>query len=124
MNSYLDRKAKDKSSNKHGRVSEKKAMKKLGAFQVPGSGSIDGFKSDGVSDKYRYENKSTINKSWGVKKEILDKIANEARGFGQLPIVSLSFVSGSGESIHNGDFVIMRRVDFQELNESAYGENY
>lgn len=124
LNPYLARKLKDKKSNKFGLVSEKLAMKDLGAKQVPGSGCIEGFKSDGISKIYRYENKSTQAKSFSVKRSVLKKIQQEAFGFGQVPIVSFSFVNESGKSLPDSDYIMMRRVDFKELNEKVYGDNY
>lgn len=118
-NSYLDRKAKDTQANRHGRIGERKAMKAMGARQIPGSGSIPSLKSDGYTVDYRLENKTTLAQSFGLKLETLKKIETEARGYGQIPILTLSFVRGSGVTIDNGDYVIMRRVDFLELDEKA-----
>jgi len=121
MSLYFERKERDRLSNSHGTKSEKRVLKSIGVKRVPGSGSSPHCKSDGISTKYRFEAKATTHKSWSVKTDTLNKIADEARGFGQNPVVTLSFVDGSGNVVE-GDYVIMRKIDFVEVNDLAYGE--
>jgi len=115
MSRYLDR----KKYGKHGQTSEKIAMKKLGARRVPGSGCMDTAKSDGYDLKFQYENKSTIHKSFSVTLNVLKKIRKEARDVGRIPALCVSFVTGSGESVRGGDFVVIDRATFEEMKENC-----
>lgn len=121
-NRFLDRKERQAKGNIHGRKGEKRAMKQLGARLVPGSGAMDSAKSDGYTKEFQFENKTTLAKSYGLKLETLVKIKDEARAVGRVPILSLSFVVESGRSVDDGDYIIMRRADFDELREGIIGE--
>lgn len=92
-------------------------MKKLGARQTPGSGAIAGCKSDGYTDRFRFENKATIHESFSIKLAVLEKIREEAMATGKLPALTLSFTYGSGRSVPHGDYVIIPRHVFEELTE-------
>ena len=120
INRYLARRKKANAGNKHGTVSEQKAIKKLGAILTPGSGSMDSAKSDGYDAEYQYENKSTTKQSFGLKLSVLKKIIREAREVGRTPILLFSFVTGSGKSVGNGDYVVMTREDFEALRDGDH----
>ncbi|NIT54899.1 MAG: hypothetical protein GWN00_01225 [Aliifodinibius sp.] len=113
--SWMDRQEKNKKSNRHGRVSESQMMKKLGATSTPGSGALPSAKSDGFDDAFQYEHKSTIHKSYGLKLETIRKIEKEALDVGRDPVLSISFVNPTGESIPQGDYVVISKELFQSL---------
>lgn len=119
MSRFLDRMAKKTSANTHGRVSEKKAMKALGATLTPGSGALPSAKSDGYDSQFQYENKSTVHKSYSLKLSVFAKIRKEALDVQRHPVLTLSFVTGSGVSVPDGDFVIISRDLFDSLR---YGD--
>lgn len=124
LNRFLVRRRRREQANYHGTVSEKRAVKALGGRLTPGSGSQVSAKSDGYSPVYQYENKSTIHESFSIKRKVLSKVLKEARQVGRLPVLLISFVMGSGASKANGDFVVLRREDFIDLAESAYGSDW
>lgn len=113
--SYMDRFTKNVKSNKHGHVSEKHAMKALGAKQTPGSGALVSAKSDGHDEQFQYENKATTKKSFSIKKDILKKIDKEALDVGRYPVLCVSFTDGTGRSLAEGDFVVITRDLFDSL---------
>ncbi len=115
MSSYMNRRTKH--PTKHGTVSEKRTMKKLGARLTPGSGAMAGCKSDGYDKTFRYENKATIHKSFSVKLDVLHKIEKEALETGLTPVLCVSFTTGSGMSVSNGDYVVISRDVFESLRD-------
>lgn len=117
MNRYLNRLNHNKKSNNHGRVSEKTNMKKIGAQQVAGSGSISGYKSDGILPNFRIENKATKNKSYSIKYEVLFKILREALDSGRYPALITSFVDSEGNSKEFGDWITLPLSAFKTLME-------
>lgn len=118
-NPYLNRNKNDKGN--HGRRAEKRHAKEVGARLTPGSGALDGAKSDmvrkGLDISLRIESKSTVNESVSLKREWLTKITREALDTNCQPILLLSFVTGSGEPKKDGDWVVMPRRLFDMLEE-------
>ena len=107
----------NKSSNKHGTLSEKRVAKDLGMKLTPGSGALSGAKGDAYNIDYRMESKSTIKESLSLKRAWLTKINNEARETNRHPALSLSFVNPDGSPKHNGDWVMIPKEDFEEFLE-------
>lgn len=118
MNAFLERKLQC-----HGRKSEKRFMKSVGARTTPGSGALPGAKSDGYSNEWRYEAKSTVKASISIKLEVWRKIIAEATQTNKRAVLALSFVNAQGRERHNGDLVIMSKNDFIELNQLAGTDN-
>ncbi len=116
-NPFMKREEKARKSNRHGRVAEKNAMKILGAQQTRGSGSVEGHKSDGFTQNFRFENKATIHESFSLKLEVLNKIRKEAMESGRYPVLSFSFTDGAGKSKPEGDFVVLPRWVFEFMME-------
>lgn len=117
-NPYLDRLAKA-GKNPHGRKSEKRVAKKMGAKLHRGSGSSRGQKSDASRGSIRLEAKSTVTQTLALDMAWLVKIAQEALAAGQTPAVSLSFVDASGKSRlrQYAEWVAIPMSVFQELVE-------
>lgn len=104
-----------------GDVSEGRLAVYLGAEQTLASGAMAGDKSDLKIDlypiKFRAECKSTVNESISIKKFWLDKIVEESRTTNRWPLLILSFTDGRGMAKRNGDWIAMRKEDWQELVE-------
>jgi hypothetical protein len=114
-NPFLRRRTKSKTS--HGAASEKRLAKSTGSRLTPGSGALDGAKGDMSRGNLLIEAKSTIKASMSIKYEWLQKITKEAKGTSQVPAVTISFVHGSGEAKHDGDWVMIPKALFDALEE-------
>jgi hypothetical protein len=102
-NPLLNRYAK----GQHGGKSERRIAKRLGAKLSPGSGSKPGAKGDSALPDLLIESKATVRESIILKRSWLQKISREALDRNLYPALSLSFVSGSGESRPNGDWLLV-----------------
>jgi hypothetical protein len=102
-NPLLDRYAK----NKHGGKSERRIAKRLGAKLSPGSGAMPGSKGDSALPDLLIESKATVRESIILKRSWLQKISREALDRNLFPALTLSFVSGSGESRSDGDWLLV-----------------
>lgn len=105
----------NKSTTRHGNYSERRVAKALGMRTTPGSGALDGAKSDAYSREFRMESKSTIHESIALKRSWLTKIHNEARSTGREPALSISFVYPDGSEKNYGDWVLIPRSTFEDL---------
>ena len=101
----------------HGQKSEERVIKDMGAMQTIASGSIDGMKSDGVKESLWSECKATVKKSISLKHEWLLKIREEALATGKVPVLTISFVDGSGEAKAGGDFAVIPLYMFMDFAE-------
>lgn len=115
-NPYLNRLA-AAATNSHGKKSEKKVAKRMGARLHPNSGSMRGGKSDASLGSFRLEMKSTMTQCMMLEMAWLVKIAQEALAHGQTPAVVMSFVDAHGTPRmgHYAEWVVMPMVTFQEL---------
>lgn len=115
-NPYLDRLA-NAGKNPHGRKSEKRAAKALGAKLHRGSGSGRGSKSDASLQTFRLEMKSTMTATLALEMAWLVKITKEALEHGQTPAVVVSFVDPNGQLRlkQYAEWVLLPRAVFQEL---------
>lgn len=117
-NPYLDRLAK-RTSTSHGKESEKRVAKSLGARLQPNSGAMAGAKSDAqlTEDNFRLEMKCTTDGSIRVELGWLIKITHEALQAGQRPALVISFVKSDGKprTDVNSDWVMMPKAVFEEL---------
>lgn len=113
MSRYLERLAR----NDHGQKAEKRATKRLGGRQQPGSGCSPNNKGDIKLDHFLVENKSTIHESLGLKLAWLRKISDEAIALSREPAVAIQFVDGQGVSIPDGRWVAIPERVFRELTE-------
>lgn len=91
----------------HGTKSERRIAKNIGARRNAGSGAIEGLKGDSSLANLLIESKATVNGSLSLKKEWLDKITREALAQNKNPALTISFVTGSGESLPGGDFLVI-----------------
>ncbi len=117
-NPYLDRMA-NAGTNAHGKRSERKVARKMGARLHPNSGSMRGAKSDASKGSFRLEMKSTVNQTMVLEMAWLVKIAQEALQHGQTPAIVVSFVDPQGQSrLKNyAEWVLMPMAAFQELTD-------
>ena len=99
-NSYLERLEKQ-GAQSHGKTSEKRVAKKLGARLQPNSGAVSGAKGDmrleRRSFRFRTEAKSTVKDTIPLDLGWLSKIGHEARSAGEIPMVTVSFVTPEGK---------------------------
>jgi len=117
-NPYLDRLA-AAGTNAHGKKSEKRVAKKMGARLHPNSGAMAGVKSDASLPEFQLEMKSTITQAMVLEMAWLVKIAHEALDHGKTPIITFSFVDAHGapRMKHYAEWVVMPMVAFQELTD-------
>jgi hypothetical protein len=115
-NPFLNRLA-AQGTNAHGKKSERKVAKKMGAKLHPSSGSMTGAKSDASLRDFRLEMKSTTNQTIPIEMAWLVKIAQEALAQGQAPAVVISFVDSQGVSRlrQYAEWVVMPMSVFKEL---------
>jgi hypothetical protein len=115
-NPFLDRIA-QRGTSGHGRASENRVAKALGARLQPNSGAVPGFKSDATMGNFRLEMKSTVNKCLDFDMAWLAKITKEAETKNQVPAVVFSFVTPEGEPRQkkNSEWIAMPLWKFKEL---------
>jgi hypothetical protein len=115
-NPYLNRLA-NAGKNAHGKKSEKRVAKSMGAKLHPASGAMRGAKSDASMPKFRLEMKSSTTQTLPIEMAWLVKITQEALAHGQTPAVVVSFVDPRGEPRMKqyAEWVLMPKVVFQEL---------
>jgi len=117
-NPYLDRQA-AKVTNAHGKVSEKRVGKAMGARMHANSGATRGSKSDASlkAANFRLEMKSTVNQMMALERGWLVKIAQEAVTHGQIPAVVVSFVLPDGKTAlrYHAEWVLLPLEAFKEL---------
>lgn len=108
-NPFLNR-AKSRGKTAHGRLSEKRLSKKLGARQTPASGAMIGAKGDMQKQgKLRWlgESKSTVNGSLKLEHHWLTKITKEAMDSSSLPYLTVSFVTAKGLPLPDGEWALV-----------------
>lgn len=101
--------------NDHGQQAEKRASKRLGGRQQPGSGSKQHSKGDIKMTTFLVESKSTVNESLGIKLEWLRKISKEAIDITREPALVIQFVDGAGRTVADGAWVAVPERVFREL---------
>jgi hypothetical protein len=101
----------------HGKKSEKRVAKAMGAKLHPNSGAMAGAKSDASLKSFRLEMKSTQTDVMPLDLAWLVKIATEALPHGQSPAVVMSFVDGRGvpRMRQYAEWVVMPLTKFKEL---------
>lgn len=113
---YLRRgNVKGKDKGVAGRVAEKSLAKRLGGTATPGSGAKEGAKGDVKAGDFLVENKTSTNDSFGVKKDHLFKIYQEALEIGKHPALSFQFVSSEGKSAKRDRWVCIPESVFLEF---------
>ena len=117
-NPFLNRLA-AKGLNSHGKRSEQKVARKLGARLQPNSGAMRGAKSDAKLGQFRLEMKSTTGDTLKLDIGWLAKIAQEALQAGQQPAIVVSFVDqqGTARLKQFAEWVLVPMPVFQELTE-------
>lgn len=117
-NPYLDRLAAG-GKNPHGKKSEKRVAKQMGARLHANSGATRGAKSDASLRNFRLEMKSTTTQTIALEMAWLVKIAHEALDHGQTPAVTLAFVDAAGNPRmkHYAEWVAMPMAAFRELTD-------
>jgi len=81
-NPYLNRLA-NAGKNAHGKKSEKRVAKSMGAKLHPNSGAMRGAKSDASMPKFRLEMKSSTTQTLPIEMAWLVKITQEALAMGR-----------------------------------------
>ena len=114
-NPYLNRIA-TRGKSSHGKASEKKLAKSIGARLTPASGAIDSAKGDMRKGDFLIESKSTIHDSLKLDKDFLLKIAHEAKYVAKTPALTVSFVNGDGSSKPDSDWVLIPLSLFIQLS--------
>lgn len=114
-NPFIDRQ--NRGTHKHGQKGERKAAKRLGGRNRPGSGSLDGAKGDIMLSEFLVENKTTEHKSISIKLDWLEKIAREAREEGKAPALAVQFVDRQGNSMRHARWVMIPEDEFKEMTE-------
>lgn len=97
-----------------GRLTESRLTKKLGGRQKPNSGALAGAKGDIEAGTTLLECKSTTARSMKLEHAWLGKIAKEARDAGKTPAIAINFTHGDGRPVPNGEWVLVRLIDFRE----------
>lgn len=123
MNPVLKR-IEAKKIGEHGRVSEKRVARRLGARPTIASGN-QGDKGDyhlpGVVYRFRGENKSTYHSSMVMDFVWLAKIKQEARNKDETAMLTLDFVNRDGSSRKDGQWVCLPLDVFEEMLERVNG---
>ena len=84
---------------------------------MPGSGAMDGAKSDFTTANFRVESKATQAKSMSIKLDWLQKISQEALERSQVPAIAIQFVDAQGDPRKDGVFIAIPEWALQELLE-------
>lgn len=120
MSTFWKRQAKAQIGD-HGRASEKRVAKAMGAKLTVGSGNKQRDKGDMklyARLPFRMEAKATKNDSISLKVDWLLKIWHEAFNKDENPALVISFVTSEGKSIGpGGEWVAIPRHVFEELTE-------
>lgn len=99
-----------------GIVAEKKLAGRLGARLTAGSGSGQrSAKGDMHLLNFKLECKSTVNASMSLKLDWLMKISTEAVMAGKEPALAVQFVTGDGQTLPFGSWVMVREDAWKEL---------
>ena len=98
--------------------SEELLAKRLKAFKVPGSGSMDNASGDIEKGDILLEAKSTVHSSFSLKLNHLIKIRNEALGTGRTPALAIVFTTGDGRPRKDGSWVLLPEYVFRELTDA------
>lgn len=98
-----------------GRESERLLAKDLGGRLRPASGAMEGAKGDIVLPDILVEAKSTTGKQIALKHHWLGKIAHEARNEGRRAALTISFVTGDGRPVADGEWVLIPLQRFKEI---------
>lgn len=113
-NPYLNRLDKRGKSG-HGKLSEKRLAKSIGARLTPASGATESAKGDMRKGDFLIEAKSSINESLKLEREFLIKIAHEAKFVAKNPALTVSFVNGDGSSKPDSEWVMIPLNLFNSL---------
>lgn len=105
-NPYLERTA-NRGKSAHGKASEKKLAKSMGARLTPASGALDSAKGDMKVGDFLIESKSTIYDSLKIDRDFLLKINHEAKFAGKNPALTVTFVTGDGSSRKDSEWVLV-----------------
>lgn len=96
---------------------EEDAANLIGGRRHPGSGSMDGLKSDGSSRVFQEESKQTAAKSFRITLEVLNKIVIEARRQAKKPMVHIRFRKIPDNMVVWQDWVVIPASIFGKMVE-------
>jgi hypothetical protein len=100
----------------HGRSSEKRAAKAMGARLQPSSGAMAGAKGDAFVGQFLMEMKCTVTQRLQVDLGWLKKITDEAKRFQKSPALVFSFVTPEGKlQCPEAEWVAVPKSSFLEL---------
>jgi|ERR1035437_3350924 hypothetical protein len=116
-NPYLAR-LESRGKSSHGKASEKKLAKSIGARLTPASGALDSAKGDMKIGDFLIESKSTINKTISLELDFFIKIAHEATFTGKNPALTVSFVNGDGSPKRDSEWVCIPLALFKNIIEN------
>lgn len=97
-------------SQKRGRLNEKRKVRKFGGRRTPGSGNKWGFRGDIKTEIFLIEDKYTDGKSFSLTEKLWEKAKKEALLEGRRPAFRVTFASGLS-------FIIVDEPDLFELIE-------
>ena len=117
-NPYLDR-LDNRGKSNHGKASEKKLAKSIGARLTPASGALQSCKGDMQVGEFLIEAKSTIHASITLDREFFTKIVHEATFKGKTPALAISFVTGDGTAKDDGEWVCLPKNIFEMFLSSS-----
>lgn len=113
-NPYLTR-LENRGKSSHGKASEKKLAKSIGARLTPASGSLTSAKGDMQVGEFLIEAKSTIHASITLDREFFTKISHEATFKGKTPALAISFVTGDGTAKVDSEWVCIPKTIFNSM---------
>lgn len=94
---------------------EEEAAELVGGHRHPGSGAIDGLKSDGSGRRFQIEAKGVRGASFSMTLEVLDKIYREARSTSKIPMLHVRFKSVPSSMTVPEDWVAIPASVFKEM---------
>lgn len=102
------------SDHKDSKNQEKRLAKELGGNRVPASGSFWNMKGDVRTDDFLVEAKITERGSYGVRRDIWEKIRREAILDGRTPVLALEIQGRRLAVLDWEDFLAYTRGDLGE----------
>lgn len=95
-------------SQKRGRLNEKKKVRQFGGKRTPGSGNKWGFRGDIKDDIFLMEDKYTDQKSFSITEKLWNKAKTEALKESRRPAFRVTFASGLS-------FIVVDEPDLFEI---------
>ena len=98
-----------------GMLAEKRLAKKLKGKLRPSSGAMAGAKGDIDFTECLMEVKSTTSESLSIKHAWLCKISDEALAISKWPALTITFTTGNGKPVMDGEWVLVPLRQWKEI---------